>query len=281
MRNIIAALFLLLFAGKAFAATVGSPADMTVPEASIFTKTKAVNDTLDFYESKPDIKAGFDAEFIFKRKLDGSPSDNRNMRIEGQNFGLKMSANFMNVIEPYVRIGTTNLTTKWEQHGQNIRVDAEPGFVLGGGAKVKVWEFENSGIKLTLDGQYRDFKTDVDKATIDGSAATASASDEIFEIKDWQMSLIVSKKFILPLNMQEYYIIPYGGLTYSDSDVNVHFTQNTTGLLYSTYNASDENNIGVVFGCDVMPSLLGWYLLSFELRFINETAFTLAGTVKF
>ena len=83
------------------------------------------------------------------------------------------------------------------------------------------------------------------------------------------------------MGMQDCYTVPYMGLTYSDSDVNVHFTQSTSGLLYSTYNAGDKSPIGLVFGCDIIPSLSSWYLYSFELRLINEIAFTLSGTMKF
>ena len=160
-------------------------------------------------------------------------------------------------------------------------MDALPGLVLGGGVKAKLWEFASTGIKLTVDGQYKDTQLDFDKAKIDGSTATASATSETFNIKEWQISLLASKKFIFPMGMQDCYTVPYIGVTFSDSDVNVHFTQSTSGGLYSTYDASNKNPIGLVIGCDIIPSLTSWYLYSFELRLINETAFSLSGTMKF
>ncbi|MDO8602819.1 MAG: hypothetical protein Q7O04_03100 [Candidatus Omnitrophota bacterium] len=281
-KNIIIAIILsLFFTGTSFALTVGGPADMSVPEASLFSKSKAVNDILDSYESGVDMKAGFNVEFISKKKLRAASPDDTNVRIEGQNVDLKISANYMRAIEPYVKIGTSNLKVKWEQHSQNIIVEPQPGFVLGGGLKAKLWEFASTGIRLTVDGQYKDTQLDFDKAKIDGSTATASAINETFNIKEWQISLIASKKIIFPMGMQDCYAVPYMGVTYSDSDVNVHFTQSTSGLLYSTYNASDKNTAGLVFGCDIIPSLLSWYLFSVELRLVNETAFTLSGTMKF
>lgn len=263
-----------------FAATVGGQAEITIPEASFFSRDAAIKDAMDSYESDVKMKAGVDAEFIFEKKLK-TAGDDTNAKIEGQNYNLKIAGNVMNVLEPYIKIGTSALEVKWTQHSQNITVDAKPGFVLGGGLKAKVWEFETTGIKLTLDGQYKNTRLDIDKAKINGSSSTASATATTFEIREWQISLLASKKLIVPLGAEDCYTVPYMGLTYSDSDVNVHFTQSSSGLLYSTYNASNKDVLGFVLGCDVLPSLSSWYLLSLELRLINETAFSLSGTMKF
>ncbi len=278
---IITIILSLFFTGTSFALTVGGPADMTVPEAPLFSKARAIRDTLDSYEAAVNVKAGFDVEFISKKELQAAPSDDTNIKMEGQNVNVKFSMNYSDVLEPYVKIGTSNLRVKWEQHNKNIVVEAQPGFVLGGGLKAKLWEFAGTGIKLTMDGQYKDTQLDFDKAKIGGSTSTASATNETFNIKEWQISLLASKKFIFPMGMQGCYTVPYMGVTYSDSDVKVEFTQSTTGLLYSTYNASNKNPIGFVLGCDIIPSLSSWYLYSFELRLINETAFSLSGTMKF
>jgi len=281
MRNIIAILFLLSFAAPSFAATVGGQADMSIPEASFFMKADAVEDALDSYESAVDMKAGFDVEFIVKKELEADPADDKNIKIEGQNVDLKYSVNFSNVLEPYIKIGTSNLRVKWEQHDNNVVVEAKPGFVLGGGLKAKLWEFAYTGVKLTMDGQYKNTRLDFDKAKIGGSTSTASAINETFDIKEWQITLLASKEFMFPAGIQGCYSVPYAGLTYSDSDVNVEFTQSTSGLLYSTYHAGNKNPIGIVLGCDIVPALYSWYLYSFELRLINETAFSISGTMKF
>lgn len=277
---IITIILSLFFTGTSFALTVGGQADMSVPEASFFSKERAVEDTLDSYESEVKMKTSFDVEFIFNKRL-ATSSEDTNAKIEGQNVNLKFSMNYSNVLEPYVKIGTSNLRVKWEQNGKNVIVDAKPGLVLGGGLKAKLWQFPTTGIKLTLDGQYKDTQLDFDTAKIGGSTSTASATNETFYIKEWQISLLASKKFIFPMGIQDCYTVPYMGVTYSDSDVNVHFTQSTSGLLYSTYYASNKDVLGLVFGCDIIPSLSSWYLYSFELRLINETAFTLSGTMKF
>ncbi|MCX5687962.1 MAG: hypothetical protein NTV71_04945 [Candidatus Omnitrophica bacterium] len=277
---VMTVIFSLFFVGTSFALTVGGQADMSIPETSFFSKDRAVEDTLDSYEADVKVKAGFDVEFISEKNLKTS-FETTKAKIEGQNANLKFSMNYSDVLEPYVKIGTSDLKVKWEQNGYDVVVDTKPGFVLGGGIKAKLWEFASTGIKLTIDGQYKDTQLDFDTAEVGGSTSFASATSETFNIKEWQISLLASKKYIFPIGAQNYYAVPYMGLTCSDSDVNVHFTQSGTELVYSTYNAGDKNTIGIVLGCDMMPSLMSWYLFSFELRLINETAFTLSGTAKF
>ena len=120
-----------------------------------------------------------------------------------------------------------------------------------------------------------------DKAKIGGSTSTAAAKDENFIMDEWQITLLGSKKLIIPMGKNDYYVVPYGGLTYSMLNADIYFTQNTTGLLYSTYDASDKNEFGLIAGFDIMPFYLSHYLLNFELRLINEYAFSLGGTIKF
>jgi len=276
---IMTVIFSLLFTGTSFALNVGGQADVSIPETSFFSREEAVEKTLDSCESGVSIKAGFDVEFITEKKLNTS-SESSNAKIEGQNANLKISMNYSDVLEPYVKIGTSDLKVKWEQNGSDVVVDAKPGFVLGGGVKAKLWEFASTGIRLTMDGQYKDTQLDFDKTEIGGS--TVSATNETFDIKEWQISLLASKKFIISSDMRDCYtIIPYTGLTYTDSDVDVFFTQSGSGLVYSTYNGGNKNPMGVVLGFDIMPSLVSWYLFSFELRLISETSFTLSGTAKF
>lgn len=275
MKKLLIIFFILnLTTVPCLAATVGGP-DISIPEGSLYLKQKAINDTLDRYEYNMNIKTGVDFEFITSRKLNASSAELTNAKIEGQNVVLKLSNNFGDVFEPYIKVGTCNLEIKWDQYGDRITVETEPGLVWGGGAKLKLWESERYKIKLTLDGQYRKIDAGVDRISL------SSAVDENFEIDELQFSLLLSKKYVFPLCLMDYYIVPYGGLTYYRTDVDVNFTQSTTGLLYSTYNASDKREVGAVFGFDIMPSLLSWYLINFEMRLVNETAFTVGGTIKF
>ncbi len=280
MKKIIVILFILSFAAPCFASTVGSP-EISIPEESLYLKNSAVNKTLDRYEYNTDIKGALEIEVVTKKKLTSAPADTTDAELKGQSYMFKFSNNFYNSFEPYIKVGTSNLEVKWKQHNNDIRVETDHGFTWGAGVKAKLWEFKDYGVKLTLDLQYRNLDIDVDEATIGGSTATAAAINKKFEIKEWQTSLLASKKFIVPIGKNDYYLVPYTGLTFSSMDVDVYFTQSTTGALYSTYNASDDKIFGMVLGCDIMPFFLSYYLLNFELRLINETAITLGGTVKF
>lgn len=278
MKNsIIIILFILSLATPCFALSVGGP-DMTVPEQSKFLKDQAIKKALDRLEYNMNIKASVDADIIFKRKLTSSPADVLDAELDGHNFMLKFSSSFHDVVEPYIKVGTSNLKVTWDQHSSSVKVETDPGFAWGAGVKAKLWG-NDYGTKLTLDLQYRNISLDFEKATI--GSATASTNGENFEVKELQTSLLLSKKYIKPIGASDFYVVPYAGLTFSSLDVDVYFTNLNNGGLYSTYDASDENVFGFVLGCDVMPFYLSYYLLNFELRLINETAFTLGGTLKF
>lgn len=266
------------FVSACFAATVGNSSDMSLPEESLFLKNKAVAEELDLYEVNMNIKASVDVEIVTQRKLKSSVEVS-NAKLENQALMFKLSNNFSNVFEPYVKIGTSNFEAKWSQNGHNITVDSDPGFVWGMGAKAKVAEFENQRVKVTLDAQYRISEMDVDKIKIDGDSASYMC--ENFNIRELALSLIASKKYIFPVGYKDWYIVPYLGATFCNTKADVAFTQPSTGLLYSTYDASDRNPAGMVLGLDIMSSISSAFLWSFELRLINETAFSIGGTMKF
>lgn len=275
---IISGVLLMAIASPVLAGTVGNSCDISAPEGSLQLKEKIINQALD--DCEINIKAGFDMEIVPKRKLRTS-NDDSNLKMEGASGMVKLSNNWYGVFEPYVKFGTCKYKVSWTQHDNKISVESEPGFAVGGGVNSKIWEF-NNGAKLTLGMQYTDAQLDVDKARINGSTSLASSSYELFEIQEWQVSLIATKKYILSLSEDsDLYIIPYAGLNYANLDVDVSFTQGGTYAVYSTYNASDKNPLGGVIGLDMMPSLSSWYLMNFEFRFLNEIAFSIGGTVKF
>lgn len=277
MKNIIIILLVLVFGlslPAAFAATVRSP-ELGLPKESLLLKEDAVNSVLDSFEKNFNVKGSFDIEFLFKKKLDG-PSEISNAEMDGQNYMFTVSNSFSDVLEPYLKLGTSSLDVSWNTAGHSIAVEAGSGLTWVAGVKTTVCDY---GIKLSLDAQYRETDLDANTMTLDGS--TANLVNENFKIKEFQLSLIGSKKLILPVGLKDYYVVPYGGVTFSSVDADVSFEDNATGGLYSLYNANGANSFGVVIGCDVMPSLLSYYLLNFELRLLNEAAISLGGTIKF
>ena len=281
MKKLVMILVILGFTAPSLAATVGGP-DISIPEESLLSKREAVKKTLDRYDYNiTAIKASVEAEFVPKREL-ASAAEATSVKLEGKSYMVKFSGNFKDIVEPYIKIGTAQFEVQWIQNNKNVTIETQNGFGWGAGVKANIFELKDYGIRLTLDTQYRNFDMDVDKKLIGSETGeTSDATSEIFEMKEWQISLLGSKRIILPIGWKDYYLVPYAGLTYSRLDVDASFTKRTDGALYSTYNASDENPVGVVFGCDIMPSLLSWYLLNFEVSLVTETGFSLGGTVKF
>jgi hypothetical protein len=262
-----------------FAATVGNSLDLDLPERSALLRQEMIDGTLDEYEQAVKIKASFDMEFLFDKDLH-VPSELKSAEMSGNWKMVKLGVTILNRVEPYIKIGTSDLDVKWKQGAQEIEVEADSGFAWGGGLKANIWEFENLGVRLTGDIQYRTTEPDVIGDTVNNISAEDKGAK--FKVDEWQASLLVSKKFEIPLKMQSIYVVPYTGVTYADSNVDVSFinVHNPTGD-YSLFDANNKNLCGFVLGCDIVPSLRSAFIYSIELRLVNEIALSLGGTMKF
>lgn len=262
-----------------FTATVGNPLDLDVPERSAVLRQEVIEGTLDEVEQAVKIKASFDMEFVFDKDLHLT-NELSGAELKGQWWMGKLGLTFFNRVEPYVKIGTSDLEVKWKHDAQAIEVDADSGLAWGGGLKANIWEFENSGIRLTGDMQYRTTDPDVTEITVDGTSVNDKGPT--FKVDEWQASLLVSKKFEIPLKIQSIYAVPYTGVTYADSNVDVSFTNsNMPGTDFSLFDANNKKLYGFVLGCDIVPSLGSPFIYSLELRLVDEIALSLGGTMKF
>ena len=261
-----------------FAATVGNPLDLDVPPRSAILRQEVVENTLDEYEQAFKIKASFDAEFLFDKDLHVNP-DLKAAEMKGQWYMVKLGMTILNRIEPYVKVGTSNLEVKWRQ-GQgtrDIEVDAD-GFAWGGGLKANILELW--GVRLTIDGQYRTTEPDVSVTILDNTSINDKGS--VFKVDERQAGLFLSKKFEIPLKFQSIFLVPYAGAVYSDSNVDVSFKDpNNTQADYTLFEANNKNLCGAVIGCDIVPSLSNAFIYSIELRLADEIALSLGSTMKF
>ncbi|MFH0732757.1 MAG: hypothetical protein V2A72_07555 [Candidatus Omnitrophota bacterium] len=260
-----------------FAATVGNALDLDLPQRSAMLRQDIVENTLDECEQAVKVKVSFDAEFVFNKDLHVN-SDLRGAEIKGQWYMTKLGMTIFNRVEPYVKVGTSNLTARWKHGAQEIEVASDNGFAWGGGLKINILEFW--GIRLTGDAQYRTTDPDVKEATV--NAISAKDSGAKFEVEERQASLLVSKKFEIPLKLQSIYVVPYAGVSYADSNVDVSFlnANNPTGD-YSLFDANNKKLYGFIFGFDIVPSLSSAFVYSLELRLVDEVALSLGGTMKF
>jgi len=273
-------LSLLFSSNYSDAATVGNPLDLDVPSNSAFLRQRVIENTLDEYEQILKIKASLDLELVFDKDLHTS-SEVSNAELKGQWIMLKLGTTIFNRVEPYIKVGTSKLEADWRQsNAYDIEVEADYGFAWGGGLKGIIWDFDKWGIRLTGDVQYRTTEPDVKDIVCGGRPIVDSGAD--FDIEEWQASLLLSKKFELPLKTQSLYIVPYGGVSVADSDVDVKFTDPSNPQTdWTLYKANNKNLYGFLIGCDIMPSLHSSFIYSMELRLMNEIALTLGGTVKF
>lgn len=281
-------LFLLMVAifgvrDAAFAATVGNPLDLDIPRVSAVLRQEVIDEALDEYEEIVKIKASLDMELLFNKDLNAT-SEVSKARLEGQWFMVKLGTTLFNRVEPYIKIGTCRLDVTWTQNNMtDIEVASELSnysFAWGGGVKGIIWDFDDWGVRLTGDAQYRKTQPDVDKASV-GNIGTIDPNVD-FEIEEWQTSIILSKKFELPLRQQDIYMVPYTGLSLSDSTVTAKVTNlSNPAQDWTLFDANNDSIYGFILGCDIMPALTSSFIYSVELRLISETALTLGGTMKF
>jgi len=277
---ILSAIFLL--EATSLAATVGNPIDLDIPIRSAILRQKAIDEALDESEGFM-IKTSLDLEFVFDKNLHVNP-DLQSAEMEGQWTMFKIGTTIFNRVEPYIKLGTSELEVKWRQGAggpDQVEVEADSGFAWGWGIKGVIWDFEDPwDVRLTGDFQYRTTEPDVSTASLNKTTISNSGAD--FKVDEWQASLVLSKKFELPLKWQNIYIVPYTGMSVSESKVAVSFTNpSMQGADYSLFDASNDSKIGFILGCDIMPSLRDSFIYSMELRLVNELALTLGGTMKF
>jgi hypothetical protein len=263
-----------------FGATVGNPLDLDVPSRSALLRDQAVNQALDDYEQIIKLKASLDLEFVFDKKLNTAP-EVTNAKIKGQWFMAKLGIDIFSRVEPYVKFGLADLNAKWRQNNtDDIDVESGNGFAWGGGIKGIIVEFEDMGLRLTGDVQYRTADLDAGDITRSGTTIVDSGAD--FNVEEWQAALVLSKKFELPLKWQSIFVVPYTGITVSDSTVDVKVKDpSSPGYDISLFDANNKTAHGFLIGCDIMPSLASSFIYSVELRLASETALTLGGALKF
>jgi len=262
-----------------FAATVGNSLDLDIPERSAILREQAVGEALDTYEQAIKLKGSIDVEFMRDKKLHVSNELN-GAKLNGQWNMVKFGMTIINRVEPYIKIGTSDLEATWKRGYQEMVVDADNGLAWGGGLKAVIWEFENIGLRFTLDSQYRTTEPDIESIIL--SKASIKDAGAKFKIDEWQAGLFLSKKFEIPLKWQSIYVVPYTGAVYADSNADVSFKDPANpGADYDLFDGNNKKLYGLILGIDIMPSLASAFICNLELRLVDETTISLGGTMKF
>lgn len=288
MRSFCLFILLLIVAifgvmDAALAATVGNPLDLDVPRVSAVLRQEVIDETLDEYEEVVKVKAAVDLELVFNKDLN-TTTEVTNAKLSGQWMMLKLGTTLFERVEPYFKIGTCRVDVSWTQNGtHDIEVGSEfgiNGLAWGGGVKGIIWDFDDWGIRLTGDVQYRLTEADADKVSVGNLSGIDPNPD--FEIREWQASILLSKKFEVPLKQGNIYIVPYTGLSISESTVDLKITNTSDPLQdWTLFDANNDSICGFILGCDIVPSLTSSFIYSIEARLASETALTLGGAMKF
>ena len=214
-------------------------------------------------------KIGFEFDFVTERDLDVSDED---VTIEKFNwYGGKISYAFADRVEPYVFLGVAGGEFTEKYPGVDLTYETETEFAWGIGATVLLYEFEN-GLRLGLDGKYRQAKPDIDKMTLNGvsySPGDVGISDFNAEYSEWQVAIGIAKELGQ--------FVPYAGIKYTDVETSVKAT--IAGTTYKSEEVNSEEVVGIFVGCDFLPT--EDFSLGVEGRFIDETSFSVTLNYRF
>lgn len=263
-RYVLAALFVLGFAGMAYAAPVGLTSEADATAAELWTD-KNIN-----------VSVGFVADIVSGRAIDIDKGDFEMKAYVGRiGLGVLDRFNF------YLDLGeAADMEYNCELRGENVRYQYDDDFLWGVGGSALIYRWEN-GIEVGASASYRsadmclsEVQYDTQNGSVIRTKSQITARDG--ELQEWQAAVEVGWRTRL--------ITPYLGVKYSDVEVDGDFT-----IDGETRNASGRNasmNAGVFVGCTITPKIPSMpkseqLALNVEGRFLDEEAVNFGVTYKF
>ena len=262
-------LFFLVFSLKAYAGTVGDPADVNALHGrGVFSLKETRNIS---------VETSIDVDVVLDRKL--TAGDVTNAKFETSEWSMvRFGYRMFDRVEPYVRLGWAHLKAGWTDNssGTKVELSTKSGFGWGFGIKALIYEFKNPKIKIIGDGSYRTADVDAENGYFDGNKTAINIPSSRFVIREWQAALLAATEIDLGAMLSKaealkgYKLSPYGGITYSEISGRLRLVS-ADGTVYHPDNIKSDKNVGIVVGCDL---LLPEDYASFNLegRFIDETA---------
>ena len=168
--------------------------------------------------------------------------------------------------------GVLNPELKESVLGTDVDFSLKDRFMWEVGASAIIYQWKDQDIQIFGDGNYRASSgLGLHSVTVDGITYSSSEAETsvIVDWQEWQAALGVSKKF--------QYVIPYGGVVYSDVKTSTKVT--TDGATYDLGSASSKYKVGPFIGISILPTK--WLSIDVTGRFVAEEAVSGAITVKF
>ncbi|MBU0633573.1 MAG: hypothetical protein KKA52_00750 [Candidatus Omnitrophica bacterium] len=208
----------------------------------------------------------------FSRKI---KSGGDSGKIDANFYGGQVGLTFSDRFDFYALFGgLSDAELKNSDLGSDVTFEFEDKLMWGLGLSAIIHEWEDSGIQIFGDGNYRQSRNiSVDAIVIDGVRYTKDqfTPGSSIEAKwdEWQVALGISKKFD--------YFIPYVGVKYSDIKTSAKAT--VSGTSYQSDAAKSKGKVGPFIGVSILP-MKG---VSIDLggRFVDETAFSAKATIRF
>ncbi len=211
------------------------------------------------------ISAGFLYDHVDKRELNKDSG-----KVDFDMIGGKIILSVANTVDLYTMLGATqNTEYKASVSDSNYVFSLGDNFMWGLGASAVIHEWKDAGMQIFGDGNYREARNlGVDSATVNGAPATLAGTISA-KWQEWQVALGISKKF--------QYFIPYLGVKYSDVKASAQAT--VSGTKYDSGSVSSNGKVGPFVGVSIIPAK--WLSVDVSGRFVDETAVSVAATVKF
>jgi len=213
-------------------------------------------------------KVGAELDFVTKRELEADTTID-----ELNAYMAKISCSMVDEVEVYCLLGAAS--GKYAENyadGTQLEYETDTNFAWGVGATVLLYEFDN-GVRVGLDGRYRQSELDVDTITSGGVTYEVGDANIIsgftVDFSEWQVALGVSKEYDK--------FVPYGGIKYNDVEASAEAT--ILGTKYDSGDVNSDDVFGVFIGCDFLPTEN--FSIGVEGRFIDEEAFSVRATYRF
>ena len=217
------------------------------------------------------LSAGFLNDYVGERDLNKNSG-----KASFDMIGGIIDLSILNRFDVYTMLGSTlSPELKGNDLGYTEKLDLSDQFMWGVGADAVIYDWKDAGIQFFGDANYRESSNmGLDSLTLNGTtisssqlAAAGIASSA--EWQEWQAALGVSKKF--------QYVIPYGGVVYSDVRASDKVTY--SGTTYNSKALSSKYKVGPFVGVSIIPTK--WLSIDITGRFVAEEAVSVAATVKF
>jgi hypothetical protein len=260
---IILCLGFLISVSAAYAAPVGNVATPSMLRKGIIWQDE---------EAQYAVIASGDIDLTWDQNLKNQDNDT-----EYYYYGGKIGLIIMDRFMPYAILGGAEAKKQQFKIGSDkVRWDTKYDFVWGAGGTAVLYETKldqmgNGTLRFGVDGNYRQSHLKVDKVVLNSESIEASSSrvsQAKYELEQWQIALAVS--------YQVDQFAPYVGVKYSDATGEA--VTKIDGTSYKN-DFRNKNNVGIFVGGDIVIN--NSMTANIEGRFIDETALSLSGVMRF